>query len=148
MCIYFAYGSNMNPDRLKERIDKFNNPIPAILYDYEFFYGKRTGRPGRGFATIREKEDSIVKGIAFTIDEQAVKWLDYFEGVPKHYYKKEIRIQNVLNNKFFSAYTYISPPEMTSDYLRPFEDYKKHIDIGLIFRNDLCYNVNTERWFN
>lgn len=138
----------MNPDRLLSRIEHYKAAVPALLYDYEFSYGKRTARPGIGFATIQEKEDSIVKGIAFHIDEQGVRWLDYYEGFPKHYYKKDIRIYDDIKKEFVDAFTYISTPKMTSKYLRPEEDYKKHIDIGLIYRNDLYYKIETERYFN
>jgi len=61
---YFAYGSNMNPERMRQRGIKFSKREHAILEGWKLVFNKIASRnPNKGYANIERKEGSIVKGI-------------------------------------------------------------------------------------
>ena len=63
--LYFAYGSNHNPDRMKERGVHFSKRQLASLPGYEFRLNYRK-RNGTAAANIAPVEGKTVYGILYT----------------------------------------------------------------------------------
>jgi hypothetical protein len=103
MEMQFAYGSNMDVERLKKE-DKggivriLNNAKRARLDDWEFGFTKK-GNDG-GKANIIPKTGGIVWGILIQLDSDAVKEMDDSEGINPskwnegmpHYTKGNVRV--------------------------------------------------------
>ncbi len=118
--MYFAYGSNMDPERICKRLSK---PIEtlgrehAILRGYRLEFNKiSSNNPEEGYANIVPDEDSLVEGILYKVTEEDIKKLDYYEGYFEHYYKENVKV--VLDNgDEVEAITYIAQPDKVRDGL-------------------------------
>ena len=84
---YFAYGSNMNPERMKQRIG-WNPPSRgAVLQDYQLMFDKQSNDGGK--ANIRPLKGEAVEGVLYQLAEKDLLSLDGFEGVSTGDYARE-----------------------------------------------------------
>jgi len=85
----FAYGSNMNPDRMLERDVKFDSSELGQLLHYRFRNNKISKNfKTEGFANIEPCFEACVFGILYTLSPDAdLSVLDRKEGYPHHYQK-------------------------------------------------------------
>jgi hypothetical protein len=119
---YFMYGSNLNEERIKKRLNEINDKYlqkeKCILHDYEFTYNKLSC-DGSSKANIFKKTGGIVEGVAVLILESKLdEFINIFE---RGYEKLAIQIQTSNESYLdFSAYTCISN-QLTSN--PPTEDY-------------------------
>ena len=112
---YFAYGSNMNPQRLKDRKVSFSKREPAIMKDHELFFNKQASRnPKEGYANFAPKEGKYVEGALYEVYEEAIQELDRCEGYPKHYDRKIIKV-HTTNGDEIDALVYIAQPDKVKD---------------------------------
>lgn len=74
---YFAYGSNMNPDRIRERIPQ------ARLVGKAYIKGWTLKE--RLYADIDRKLGGRVEGVLYLITESELHCLDAYEGYPNIY---------------------------------------------------------------
>ena len=124
---YFAYGSNMNPERMEKRVLNFTKGSSAKLKGYRLKFNKRADRnPLEGYANIVTSVGSIVEGILYEISKDDFCKIDKNEGVPIHYERKKITVQ-VINNKEIEAETYIANPSKIKDSLKPTKEYLEHL---------------------
>ena len=87
---YIAYGSNLNVGQMRRRCPGATILGTATLNDWGLlFRGSKTG----SFLTIEEKEGGRVPVAVWEVTPADEDALDHYEGFPRFYYKKEIRIQ-------------------------------------------------------
>lgn len=87
---YAAYGSNLNPNRMRERCPGAEIAGRALVEGFELlFRGSRSGN----YLTIGPKEGASVPAGIWEITEEDEKALDRYEGVPKYYEKKEMELE-------------------------------------------------------
>src|SRR5258708_12496941 len=67
---YFAYGSNMLTDRLRERVPSATAIGVGRLAGHQLRWDKRTGRDGSGKcdAQATRPQDNALRGVGFTLD--------------------------------------------------------------------------------
>ena len=139
MVKYFAYGSNLNSNRMLERGVTFTSRTFGILRDYKLVFNKLSSKNiNEGYANIIECKGSVVEGAIYEIENESILLLDKYEGVPRHYYRKEILIQN--NSGMVNCIVYIAVDTKIKEGLKPSKDYLDHILKG----KDLL----TENYFN
>ncbi|MBT4349438.1 gamma-glutamylcyclotransferase [bacterium] len=82
---YFAYGSNMNTQRMNDRCgsEHFTDLGKGYLDDWQFYFY------GRKYANIKPKNNSVVEGVLFVIDGDCLQSLDRVEGYP-HVYQRDV----------------------------------------------------------
>lgn len=114
---YFAYGSNMLPERLLERIEKYHMSFPAKLSDFKFTYNKKS-IDGTAKANIEPNQNIEVHGACFEIDEEDFEILKKHEG---GYDRRNITITTTEGNET-KAVTYIS--NSIDNKLIPTNEYK------------------------
>lgn len=86
---YFAYGSNMNLDKMKGRCPDATFIDKAILTEYRFMINNR------GVATVIKDTSFKVYGILWEISNEDQEILDNYEGIHYDtYYKEFINVQN------------------------------------------------------
>ncbi|PMP98165.1 MAG: gamma-glutamylcyclotransferase [Thermodesulfobacterium geofontis] len=123
---YFAYGSNMDPQRMKERGVNYISRKPAILEGWKLVFNKiSSNNPNEGYANIIKDKNSKVEGCLYEVEESEIKKLDKYEGYPNHYTRTEIEVM-VEGNKVFAT-TYKANPEKISDALKPSKEYLNHL---------------------
>ncbi len=81
--LYFAYGSNMDPEQFRGRCPNSRVMSTAALAAHRFII------TARGYASIEPHVGSLVQGVLFELTEADEAALDYFEGVRHFIYRKE-----------------------------------------------------------
>ena len=120
---YFAYGSNMLPERLLERIKKYHTAFPVIVSNHKFRYNK-ISKDGSAKANIEPDQGINVYGVCFEVDEDDFEILNKFEG---GYDRRKITT-STKEGKESKAVTYIS--NSINNTLMPSTEYKKLVLSG------------------
>jgi cation transport regulator ChaC len=124
---YFAYGSNMDGDRLRGRGVSFSRREKAVLEGYRLVFNKRSSRdPKEGFANIVKEEGGLVEGILYEIADGEIERLDKCEGYPQHYYRQRVKVK-LQSGEAVEAAVYIARQEMTAEGLKPSRKYLNHL---------------------
>ena len=127
---YFAYGSNMNPERMKERGIIFSKREYGILEGFRLVFNKIVSRyPREGYPNIMEDKNSKVEGILYEINDFDIEKLDYYEGYSEHYQKRTVNVK-LKDGKVISAIAYIANPKKISTGLKPSKEYLTHLIKG------------------
>ncbi len=103
---YFAYGSNLMVNQMKERCPDNTLIGPAIINGFKWFINRR------GFANIMPSKDDFVEGIVYKISENDEYNLDLKEGVVNGHYKKRY-VDAVFKENTLNCLVYIDPIKTT-----------------------------------
>lgn len=124
---YFAYGSNMNPERMRQRGIEFSRREHVILNGWRLVFNKIASRnPKEGYANIEPDEEGVVEGILYEIQDSDLEKLDRYEGYPNHYNRIKVKVK--LNNvQEVEAITYIAQHDKIKSGLKPSKDYLNHL---------------------
>lgn len=123
---YFAYGSNLNPERMNTRKAFFKSRKLGKLLDYEFIINKVTAS-GTLAANIRPKHGATVYGALYKCTQETLGALDLFE---KNYSRQKLNIITE-DGDAIEAIAYIAGVENCSDTLNIVsKDYLEHILCG------------------
>ena len=124
---YFAYGSNMDPERMKERGIDFSKRVHAILKGWRLKFNKVASRnPDEGYANIEMDDGGVVEGILYTIKNSDIEKLDRYEGYPIHYKKLKVKVR-LYSGEDEEAITYVANPDKVREGLKPSKDYLNHL---------------------
>jgi len=134
MARYFAYGSNMDPERMRKRIGRQANVHPACLPGHVLRFSKRSKHDSRrGYANIELDVDSDVYGILFDITEVEMLMLDTREGAAiGHYRRKTVEVEAEMGTRV-TAIAYVARAEWVAEDLLPTRKYLKHLLAGRDF---------------
>lgn len=124
---YFAYGSNMNPERMKLRGINYSQRKPATLKAWKLKFNKAASKnPEEGYANIVLNVNGTVEGILYEIDDPDLSKLDKYEGYPDHYCR--ILVKVLLNDgQKVEAITYVANSNKIRNGLRPSKEYLSHL---------------------
>lgn len=94
---YFAYGSNMNWDQLKERCPSARFVGIGVLRDYRLAFTRRSENRGCGVSDAVPEKGKAVWGVVFEIQDTDVGRLDVAEGyrpgrTKNSYWRKECHV--------------------------------------------------------
>jgi cation transport regulator ChaC len=78
--LYFAYGSNLDPDQMAERCPGHRVVGRAALHDHRLFFPLFSNRWNGGVASIQLHHGGTVWGILYDLTDDDVKSLDGYEG--------------------------------------------------------------------
>ena len=115
---YFAYGSNMDKNRMNERKINFTSRKGAKLYGYKLVFNKKASGGDFTYANIIHSESDYVEGAVYEFPCIEISNLDKYEGYPDHYDRKEVVLTENCGNKI-KAITYIAQLDKTVDGLLP-----------------------------
>lgn len=129
---YFAYGSNMNLQRMMDRSAYFTQRKRGILHGHRLVFNKISGTyPGHGVANVVAEWGYDVVGVLYEVDRPGIEALDGFEGVRGgHYIRTEMMVQ-LNDGTAVNAYVYVAHPDRVEEGLTPHEDYFYHLKQGL-----------------
>jgi len=143
---YFAYGSNMNAERMRERGVRFCRRERAILEGYRLVFNKIASRDRKeGYANIVKDKDSHVEGVLYEIVDEDIQKLDRYEGYPCHYDRQKLKVK-LAGGETVEAVVYIANEKMTAEGLKPTKEYLNHLLKGRdILSKEYCEKLrNTE----
>lgn len=124
MHYYFAYGSNLHPVRLGDRVPSARLIAAARLPGYRLSFDK-LGRDGSGKCTITPCPPSrgvVVHGALYTLELAEKPFLDEAEGLGERYLQHEVQI--TAEDGLYRAFTYIAAPAYQNGHLPPFTWYR------------------------
>jgi len=127
---YFAYGSNLNPERMNIRQAYFKERKLGKLLDFEFVLNKRRLN-GTAAANIQSKTGETVYGALYTCTMKTIERLDYFECVHKNeYYRAYVNVI-LQDNSSIKALTYMGCEDACDNNISTVnKDYLEHILCG------------------
>jgi len=126
---YFAYGSNMDKDRMSERKINFSSRQFAKLSGYKLVFDKKAKDGDFAYANIVSSEFDFVEGAVYEFPDNEIANLDKKEGYPEHYNRVNVILSDELGNQF-QAVTYIAQENKRVDGLLPQKKYLKHLLAG------------------
>ena len=126
MIYYFAYGSNMNPERMLERDIKFIGFEKGKIANAKLKFNKTAFAKNEGYANISFTTESEVEGILYQlVNHQQILKLDRYEGYPWHYTRCKSIVRTKNGMKY--SYIYIATPYFTKAGLKPKREYLNHL---------------------
>ena len=124
---YFAYGSNMDPCRMRHRVGRVPPRRLAKLFGYKLVFNKvAKGNSTKGYANIQQCSDSVVCGVLYEISKEDIAKLDRYEGFPEHYDRMNVNVET-KEGETLRAITYVARPEKTKEGLQPSKAYLGHL---------------------
>ena len=118
--MYFSFGSNMNPDLMKDRCPSAEKVGVALLADHEIVFNRKGSyRPG-GVASVQQNKSKRVYGIIWKINPLDFEKLDKAED-PEAYIRFEEDILT-LDGKTLRCHVYKAIPQGKFD---PDKEYLK-----------------------
>lgn len=128
---YFAYGSNMDADRMRKRIKRLPERVPGVLKDWQLAFNKMAERtPGKGYANIVPSPGDAVEGVLYPVTEEELQALDRYEDVPRHYEHCRVEVVRRDTGETVTAIAYVAHPKQVRDGLRPTREYLGHLLAG------------------
>lgn len=131
--LIFTYGSNMNLNRLTQRVPSAVKVCNVILPGYKLVCNKVSKKDGSAKANIIKTDNltELLWGVLFTIDKTEKTLLDKAEGLGKGYNEDTLTFSDETNNPYV-AQVYIADSKTIDNNLLPFDWYKDFIVSGAI----------------
>ena len=148
---YFAYGSNMNPQRVKDRGIRYQLAMGAVLDGYALVFDKTSrNHAGLGHANLVVAPAARVEGVLYWLDERdEIRKMDKFEHAPVNYSREIVRVRIHPNeiapgvgeglvsgddgSGTATTWTYFANPAVRRPGLLPPRSYLKHLLAGEAF---------------
>jgi hypothetical protein len=126
---YFAYGSNMHPVRLWQRVQSCVAIDLAEVTGYSLRFHKRS-LDGSGKCNLFHTGQGAdrVHGVVYQIEAHEKPLLDEAEGVGRGYNVGHVRVAGM--DEVYTAFTYIADPDFIDDSLTPYTWYKALVITG------------------
>lgn len=124
---YFAYGSNMNVQRMQARGLSYTEVLAGSLPGFRLVFNKRAAdAPQRSYANIAYEPGAVVEGVLYRLaDDVEILKMDPFEGTPRFYSREIFPISTAAG--YLPGWVYVANPAMVSDGLQPARWYLEHL---------------------
>jgi gamma-glutamylcyclotransferase (GGCT)/AIG2-like uncharacterized protein YtfP len=130
---YFAFGSNMNPERVRERGLAVIEVLAARLSDHALVFDKRAAdHPGSAHANVVRAPGEVVEGVLYrlrSVDE--ILKMDVFERAPVNYSREVVHVHTDAGA--VPAWTYYANAAVRMADGRPERAYLAHLLAGEAF---------------
>tara|TARA_R110001583_G_scaffold183806_2_gene342602 strand:+ start:15437 stop:15991 length:555 start_codon:yes stop_codon:yes gene_type:complete len=120
--LYFAYGSNMLAERLRERCPSATFKTLACADGWAFSFSKRS-TDGSGKATLSASDGEKTYGVVYEIDPRELAKLDRAEGRGNGYERDDNFIVHDQNHTKIKVFTYLAEPTSCDQNLIPYDWY-------------------------
>jgi len=136
--LHFAYGSNMDPERMHQRCPDAADPRVAALAEFRFAIS------ALGVANIVPAEGAQVHGVLWTVSERDLENLDRLEGVAEGPSQRRSLAVEAASGERVDAVVYMAPDARTGP---PREGYLERIlRAARIARLPEGYITELEQW--
>ena len=160
---YFAYGSNMNPARVRERGIRFHRATGAWIDGYALAFDKVSRRHDRlGHANLVVAPGERVEGVLYWLEGAGeIEKMDRFESAPVNYSREivQVRVRGPVPTEASTAalepesfesrgvvtWTYFANPAVRRHGLLPPRSYLEHLLAGRPYLSTEYY-ARLSRW--
>ena len=127
---YFAYGSNLNADRVRQRGLAVTARRAALLPNHNLVFDKiAAGLPGAGHANILWAPGYRVEGALYDLESDAeILKMDPYEHAPVNYTREAVAVE--VGSERIWAWTYYANAARRAPGLRPPRAYLDHLLAG------------------
>ncbi|MFQ5329411.1 MAG: gamma-glutamylcyclotransferase family protein [Thermodesulfobacteriota bacterium] len=134
MVYYFAYGSNLHPMRLIERVPSAELVSIAEHSVHKLTFHKKSN-DGSSKCNIFKtgKESDLIYGAIYRLNPGHKNDLDRFESKGYGYIDTQITVQG--NENMYSCFTYIAQESHITNNLKPYHWYKRLVILGAQYLN-------------
>lgn len=117
---YFAYGSNMDQDQMRERCPNSILIRKAVLKNYKLDFLEYSPRWQGGCADVIPDNKSEVWGLLYEVSKSDIQELDKFEGNPDFYrrYTMQVELDGIETEA--EVYTLVTKKSFIKPTLRYF----------------------------
>jgi hypothetical protein len=129
---YFAYGSNLHPERLRARVPSAEFVEVAVQPDRAFSFCKRSV-DGSAKATLVPALGSRAFGAVYRIAESEKPLLDRVEGLGRGYDEHWQGLP--LSDGVVRSFHYFAAPDYVDPSLQPYHWYKELVLAGARFHD-------------
>ena len=135
---YFAYGKNMDSQKLSERCKEKKMPEDVIqkiihsrqkglLNGYSIVFNKKADSGNTVYSNIENNNDDFVEGVLYNYDsDEFIKCLDKWECYPSHYEQKIVEVKT-NDDEIIKAIVYVANREKIVENLKPKKTYIEHL---------------------
>jgi gamma-glutamylcyclotransferase len=124
---YFAYGANMDGERVHRHCPGAHTRRPGRLPGHRLVFDKATNDfDGSASANIQSEKDAHVEGALYTLNEKDLLRIDQSEGHPRHYTRRLHAVEEADGTKTI-AWVYHATPTYIRDGLAPRQAYLEHL---------------------
>lgn len=134
--LYLAYGSNMDPERLRSRLgphllgDAAAPEAVAVLQNHELRFHKQL-LGGGGAADLVGRASGCgsppAEAVIWRVSERGLSILDGYEGVGAGHYRRErLKVTTTASDEL-DVMAYLAEPEAIAHGLRPRPAYLQHL---------------------
>jgi gamma-glutamylcyclotransferase (GGCT)/AIG2-like uncharacterized protein YtfP len=117
--LYFAYGSNMDPDQMAERTPGGRSLGAALLRGYRLTFTRDSPAWGGGVGHIEADPASEVWGVLWELSDEHLAALDLYEGIDVGAYVRDV-VTVSFDGRDVEAQVYFAIPR---GYKKPSKKY-------------------------
>lgn len=129
MIPYFAYGSNLHPLRLLERVPSANLVGGTSVHQYRLMFHKQSVDGSSKCNLIHTgSESDLAYGAIYVIDPAHLSHLDRVEGNGCGYLDHHLTVQH--QGREYRCFTYFAQQSYIVDNRRPYHWYKQLVVLG------------------
>ena len=131
MIYYLAYGSNLHPLRLFERVPSAMLIGTIDMPGCELTFHKRSFVDGTGKCTFLKGAAAHMYGAVFALNPKDESVLDRIEGLGQGYKKQLVKCP--LGETTYEAFTYVATRSYIDEKLSPYTWYKEIVVAGATY---------------
>ena len=132
MIYYFAYGSNLHPVRLQDRVPSAKLICTVQLKNHILKFNKKSHDGSAKCNLVNTgKTSDFIHGAIYQLSAEHKEILDKFEGKGFGYIDKQIELK--FEHKKYNCFSYFAQQEYIVDDLRPYHWYKQLVTLGASF---------------
>ncbi len=120
---YFAYGSNMSTDYIRDYCPSVKFVMRASLPNFHIEFRRYSEDMEGGLSSIIEAPGEMVKGVLYEVDEKEILELDILEDVPQGVYHRDTFLVFGEDGEWHHADLY-----RVANPAGPFMPSKKYVD--------------------
>jgi gamma-glutamylcyclotransferase len=131
---YVAYGSNLHPVRIEERVPSAQALGVVELLGMKLAFHKRSiDKSGKCLLYTKQEPPAMAYGVLYAIDPNHKGDLDRAEGSGNGYFAKQVTVP--LGGQDYQAFIYMASSSHINTSLDPYHWYKNLVLAGAHFHN-------------
>ena len=127
---YFAYGSNMNSERMAGRDLQVVSSVAGYIDGFQLCFNKRSRHhPKEARANIGYARNGRVEGVLYELASmEEITKLDPHEGTPRYYSRERFTV--ITQTGPLAAWVYVANPTAVAEDVLPPRWYVEHLLAG------------------